>query len=98
MYCTINDVYKVLDSMFRDLGLDEPTQEDYVLVSDVIENCPDVFDCFDEEIDDLRENLYHGFLEEEIGYDSRGRMVIDIALDIVKEFGRNFFSGERCLN
>jgi hypothetical protein len=98
MYCTINDAYKVLDSMFRDLGYDEPVEEDYCLLEDVINLSRDVINWYNPDIDELRENLREGFLDEESGTDFRGIMVIDVGLDIVTDFKVNLFSEERCLN
>jgi hypothetical protein len=80
-----SDVCLILVSLFRDLGWEPPEQEDFDLLCDVLEdlsNVSDRSDYIDQEKQDLQENLYEEFLDEnEAEYDARGRAIIDIAVD-----------------
>ena len=81
----INDIYKLLESLFRDLGWEEATQEDFDLLDSVIKDLRSVSDranYIDQEKEELQKILYDEFLDEqETGYDVRGREVIDITVD-----------------
>jgi len=83
-----NDISQILESLFRDLGWEQPTHEDFNLLSYVTEdlsNVSDNADHIDQGLQDLQENLYEEYLDEkESGYDARGRAIIDIAVDCFK--------------
>lgn len=80
-----NYICLILVSLFRDLGWEPPAQEDFNLLSDVIDDLNKVSDSSDYinlEKQDLQENLYEEFLDENgAEYDARGRAIIDIAVD-----------------
>ena len=88
---SFNDIFLILESLFRDLGWKQPEQEDFELLSDVIEDLSNVSDGvnrIDQEQQELQEILYEEFLDEkEKGYDARGRATIDIAVDCFETNG-----------